>query len=297
MKRFIRLKAMVLAEVLFALIICGIILALSVLIFKSDDISVTPHIFATIRNISQANDMILETCREEGLCQNAGSLPDNTVTYCRLLADNFMTAGDIDCEDGINNITPGNGGQTTRMNFVMSNGVAIGGFDGDGWSDDNDGTLAHIDIIMFINTPSHPMALGEDIFPLRIYQNGEVIPSFGGNNVAHNYDGNATNKYYEDSYFFAYNGILNRAADPNNLQANARETALIPNVYKVSFKEAICMINPDGITRYFANENCQGIERIDECIPDNNNADRSAFCTIEPVKPTGTGIFKIFGIQ
>ena len=43
---------MVLAEVLFALIICGIILALSVLIFKSDDISVTPHIFATIRNIS-----------------------------------------------------------------------------------------------------------------------------------------------------------------------------------------------------------------------------------------------------
>ena len=297
MKRFIKLKAMVVAEVLFALIVCGIILTLSVQLFKSRDISVTPHLYATIRNISQANDMIIRACENNGVCENAGSLPGDVHTYCQYLSDYFMTSGKVYCTDNdttsetfsANNIS-------ANKNFTMSNGVSVAGLVDDDWSDDDDGTISHIDIYVKVENPrKNYVAFGENFFPLRIFINGDVIPSIGGGNAAVDREGAATNNFYEDAYFFAYNGIINEAFDPNNLQNNVRKTSSIPGVQKVSFREALCMTNPDGISRYFANENCTGIIRAQDCTP--NNADRSAFCTIEPVKPTGTGLFKVFGLQ
>ncbi len=293
-------KGMILAEVLFTIVLCGILIGISIFLFKSKDVTKTPYIFSVLKKLPEVNSLIADECFSKGNCDTEGVLPDDLFQYCMMLSDSFISSGEINCTpSGSPNSVITIGSETYGMNFKLSNGVAFYGLNPEQWDD----SLSNNFIDVFIDIDGAKKgenALQEDIFPLRIFKNGEVVPSYTDDFKA-----------YEDEEFFAYRIILNRAANPDNPISRRKEivdakTSLknlsladfdkISFKEKVSFKEGICASNPQSIEKYFADENCNEYQRLDICAPEGTNDDPSAFCELEPVKPRGSGIFKIFGI-
>ncbi len=302
-------SGMILGEVIFAFFLCGILLAISIFMFKSNDVSKTPYIYSVLKNLPSVNDVIMQECYDEGSCQSFTELPDTTVEYCERLANNLVTVGNVNCNVGGDS---SHAAYTKGQNIRLTNGVAIYGITTkNNWETLNLSSKqvnSYIDVYIDVNGEKNGQnLLGIDIFPVRIFKNGAVVPSFDDKN---GFDAR------EDEEFFAYRVVVNKAADVNNEDArdvevlDARSSEEIENEIpfkeKVSFKEAICISNPDLFPRYFENENCDGYTLLDACDFEGADAsdianyphlsDKSAYCSVEPVKPVGSGIFKIFGI-
>lgn len=293
---------MVLAEVLFALFLCGIILALSICMFKSNDVSKTPHIYSVFKNIPAANKIIINECHNDGSCQNPSLLPDSVQEYCTRLADNFVTSKKVDCTNNNNSITIN--GTSYRKNFTLTNGVSFFDITKDNWDNSTTPPNNYIDAFIGVGTrPDTQKVLGIDLFPIRIFKNGEIVPGVSG-----------TIRSYDDEEFFSYRAIVNHALDDNNRNSRVKgiidsrtttdKTNNIQPVDRFSFRDAICLTNPDLLERYYTGVTCDAaVSQSASCIFTGANAsknpyinDKSAFCTVEPVKPKGSGIFKIFGI-
>ncbi len=301
-------KAMVMAEVLLALFLCGILMTIAICMFKSSDIAVTPHIYSVLKNLPRVNKIIMDECFEEGRCSAYNKLPSDLTEYCTKLSEVFVTSGEINCTNGGSTSTKLNaGGENSGLNFKLTNGVAFYKITQGNWKTlETGGTdRNYIDIYIDVNgARNDENKLGKDVFRLRIFENGEVIPT----------DDNDVNSHLDDE-FFAYRAILNRALDDTNVNSRVEEVLeQIDNEdrnqkddmeyrNKFSFQEAICLTNPSHIKHYFGKEaECEDIDLHTLCdfrqSNDNNpyRNDKSAYCRIEPVKPKGAGIFKIFGI-
>lgn len=293
--------AMVLGEVVFALMICGIIMGLSVHMFKTKDVTKTPYLISVIKNLPEANYVVMNDCYNEGTCKSKNSLPDKTQEYCARLADIFVTSGTPNCKAGY-----------TGQNFRLTNGISFfnmsptAGANG-GWTvqaNPLDHPRAHIDAKIDIDgTNIGANADRDDVFSIRVFKNGEVVPGID---------------YYDDEELFAYRVILNRAyATGASSVASSRIIEAvdirtldeikkdIPYSEKISFKHAICLAHGnDALQRYYGNSvSCGDYTQLAACDFSSSNDvnahyfnDKSAFCTIEPIKPSGTGIFKIFGM-
>ena len=301
-------NGMILGEVIFAFFLCGLLFAISIYMFKSNDVSKTPYIFSILKNLPNVNNAIMQECYDEGSCSNYTELPDDTAEYCERLANNLVTTGKVDCRENgdTTNVLYGKG-----QNFRLANGSSFYGINPrDGWDavrlNGNDVNF-YLDVYVDVNGEnSGDNLLGKDVFPIRIFKNGAVVPSVDFDN---DFDSR------EDDEFFAYRVVLNKAINVNEANSrvvqildarNSQEiTDKLPFKEKVSYKEAICIANPDLFERNFQGENCSGYTILPACDFKSNNPDlnlyphlndNSAFCTIEPVKPRGSGIFKIFGI-
>lgn len=275
-------QAMILGEVVFALFVCGILLGISINIFKSNDVTVTPKIYSILKNLPDINGVISEDCHDDGTCTAMNTLPDDRANYCERLADMLVTSGNVDCSTN----------NSEDVNFNLASGISFKGLvgnNGNRWTENNG--RKYIDVQLGIN--------GTD-YPIRIFQYGEVIPGPA---------------FVNDDEFFSYRAVLNHASNrrigENNENADetdkfSRKTDVLSFVdnnrplEKVSFRRAVCGTNPELIGRYYVaadNVNCQGIDQLEECEAESfEDWDNSAFCTVQPVKPRGSGIFKIFGI-
>lgn len=299
-------NGMILGEVIFAFFLCGILLGISIYMFKSNDVSKTPYIYSVLKNLPNVNKVIMQECYEEGFCSNYTELPDNVNEYCERLANNLVTAGAVNCSTGGDaSISAYGKGQNLRL----ANGSSFYGLSPrDGWDIvrfDGRDINYYLDVYIDINGANNgDNVLGTDIFPIRIFKNGAVVPSVDFYN---NFDAR------EDEEFFAYRILLNKALNEDNPNSRVIEVVdartpdeisdELPFREKVSLKEAICTTNPELFKRYFQGEVCDGYTILPACNFDSGDSqkyphlnDKSAYCTFEPVKPRGSGIFKIFGI-
>lgn len=299
-------NGMILGEVIFAFFLCGILLGISIYMFKSNDVSKTPYIYSVLKNFPTINKTIMEECYADGSCDSYTELPESTAEYCERLAGSVATAGNVNCTVA---------GNTTikfddlGQNFQLANGVSFYNVNPrDGWNkvrldatDVND----YIDVYIDVNgSKNGDNVFGEDVFPIRIFRNGAVVPSV---NFDKNFDAR------DDEEFFAYRILLNKALNEDNPNSRVIEVVdartpdeisdELPFREKVSLKEAICTTNPELFKRYFQGEVCDGYTILPACNFDSGDSqkyphlnDKSAYCTFEPVKPRGSGIFKIFGI-
>ena len=301
MKEFNKRNGMILGEVIFALFVCGILLGISIYMFKSNDVSKTPFIYAVMKNLPEVNKVIMEDCFGDGTCDNNTELPDDLAEYCQRLSDNIATAGAVNCSDEITaNYNTFANYANWIQNFRFTNGVTFYNINQEnGWQTVNDNQ--YIDVFMDINGANNgDNTLGTDVFPLRIFKNGDVVP------------------YEEDGYdarddeeFFSYRIVLNKASDDNTSDIRINEVIGANNGTgtfreKVSYTEAVCFTNPELFEEYFDETGiCSDTDILYACDFDNANSksgdyphltDTSAYCTVEFVKPKASGIFKLFGI-
>ena len=299
-------NGMILGEVIFAFFLCGILLGISIYMFKSNDVSKTLYIYSVLKNLPNVNKVIMQECYEEGFCSNYTELPDNVNEYCERLANNLVTTGAVNCSTGGDaSISAYGKGQNLRL----ANGSSFYGLSPrDGWDIvrfDGRDINYYLDVYIDINGANNgDNVLGTDIFPIRIFKNGAVVPSVDFYN---NFDAR------DDEEFFAYRILLNKALNEDNPNSRVIEVVdartpdeisdELPFREKVSLKEAICTTNPELFKRYFQGEVCDGYTILPACNLDSGDSqkyphlnDKSAYCTFEPVKPRGSGIFKIFGI-
>ncbi len=300
-------NGMILGEVIFALFLCGILLGISIHMFRSNDVSKTPFIYQVLKNLPVANKAVMQDCYNSGICTNQNELPDSVIKYCTLLTENVLVTGETNCTtDGSDTVKIAVGSSSYGLNFRFINGTAFYNMTPKGDWETLDSGSEYIDAFIDINGPnSGENTLGSDIFPIRIFKNGEVIPSI----VKDKFD--AT----DDEEFFSYRAVVDKASDDKNVNIRTR-TALdarddnqinnnLPFREKISFIEAMCITNPNSISRYFdsTDTDCNGYTILDACDFDDGDSttyphlsDPTAFCTVEPVRPRATGIFKIFGI-
>ncbi|MCD8024944.1 MAG: hypothetical protein LUE64_05370 [Candidatus Gastranaerophilales bacterium] len=299
-----KISAMVLAEVVMAILICAIIVGASVCVFKSNDVTKSPFIFSVLKNLPDANKLVMEDCYNAGGCSSPTSLPDSTLQYCTRIADMVGTSGEVVCtSSGSSSYKYSSMG----MNFKLTNGVAFYNMTASWSTLSSNVSISYIDAYIDINGPKNgDNKLCSDIFPIRIFKNGAVVPS-----PKKTISGTSCSPYTDDE-FFTYRVILNRASDSSNQNSRIKEIvdttsgvttgSNLPFRERVSFLEALCVSNPDDITNYYTSSEatCSAYSLLDDCdFSDSSNPyydDKSAYCTVEPVKPRGTGIFKIFGI-
>lgn len=290
---------MILGEAIFALVLCGILMGIAIHMFKTNDVAVTPYIYSVMKNLPEANKILAEESYQEGTSSRINELPDSTLEYCARLADLFVVSGEVNCSTtGSSTFTATIDNTKYGQNFKLTNGVSFYHMNPGSWDDSLENNF--IDAFIDVNgSKNGANALGEDVFPIRIFKNGDVVPSYTSNM-----------KSFEDEEFFAYKIVVNKGLNANNKISRVEETADArtttektsgyPFRDKVSFKEGICISNPSLISEYYKNETCTGYTLIDQCNPSSESypyiSDKSAYCKLEPVKPSGSGIFKIFGI-
>lgn len=310
-------NGMILGEVIFAFFLCGILLAISIYMFKSTDVTKTPYIYSILKNMPVAIRGAIDDCYDQGICETKTELPNDLFLACQVIADSLVTAGDVYCtQDGnpYSEFRLNDEFDTKKgMNFQLANGIAFYGIvQPYGWYSvkvDQEDANYYVDAYVDINGPQNGKNIyGDDVFLFRIYRNGFVAPSY---DLEHReYDATT------DEEFFAYRVLLNKASSENNKEqriVQVLDTRTpqqiedgLPFREKVSFKEAVCFANDNNFKRYFQGESCDDIDTLSACNFENPTAheiaeyphleDKSAYCTFEPIKPRGSGIFKIFGI-
>ena len=287
--------AMVIAELILALIICGIIFVISIQVFRSTDVTKTPYIYSFMKNLPAANEVIMDDCYLEGRCQSKNQLPENPYEYCAKLAYYFNTSGAVLCSnnryslDVIKN--------EKHYNFKLPNGISVYGLsDNDKWqSKDSSASNKYIDILIDINGEHGKNENREDIFPVRIFRNGDVVPGI--------YKDQTDDFLYENPNFFGYRVLLNQNQNNSTTTtvADIRTSDEIGNGAKfkndpISFKEALCKaygadMAEDMLERYYGRSiNCDDNDTAQHCLDEGN------YCTVEAVKPKSSGLVRMLGL-
>ena len=322
-------NGMVVAEVLVAFIVCGIILTISIQMFKSNDLSKKPFIYSVMKNLPMVNTVIADDCYREGTCSEKRQLPLNRKEYCLRLANNLTVTGNINCElHGTDNPEDYRtlNGVKYYYNFRMTNGVAFYGLTNtdDGTSDtwqsiaknlSSDYANQYIDIFVDLNSKYGNNVFGDDVIPIRIFKNGDIIPGLiTGDDVT------TREQYYNNADIFGYNVVLNEFdADNGSLKTNSIDlrtedeiNANDPPKFTVSFREAVCRAynnvndNNDGkadelLTRYYGYKDdywCEldGSDYAQAGVCQTAEGNQNQHCTIEIAKPKSSAFARLFGL-
>lgn len=285
-------SGMTLAEVILALLICCVIITIAGVSFSSKDFKRTPYLMSILKNIPEANTIVMHDCYEEGTCNSQNQLPDSTIEYCTRLADVFLTTGNADC------ITT----DADATNFKMTNGVSYFNFNIEGNQNWHKNNIEHpknyIDIVADINGDRGENINLIDRFAFRIFKNGEIVP-----NVMDDV------KLYEREDLFAYKVFINKAevtpegqvnskirvVEPVDTRTDDEIEAEVSYNQKISFKRAVCMAHgAELLQRYYGNgESCngEGYQLLPECNFNSKSniavqaGDNTAFCFVQPTKP------------
>lgn len=304
-----KINAMVLAEFIVAIFICGVLMTLSVHMFRANDMTKVPYIYSFLNQIPEANTYAVKECNFSGGCKDKGALPDNRETYCALLTEALGTSGDVDCKDGIKETHKDLNGENELnlyKNFTLINGVSVYNlsYQGAQWQGNNPKYIdAFIGIKVRKSKPSTSDetarkgngSIGENIFPVRIFKNGEIIPSY--------YEDLET---FNDDELFAYKVVLNKTKDNGELREDitlsfspdgSNSTDVKEKVSRTTFKDAVCRAGGINELRHYFPDitdiSCDSTVVLNECA---NNQDKTAYCYVQYIKPQATGIFKFFNI-
>ena len=326
-----RKNAMILAEVLAALIICGILFLVSVYMFKGIDISRKPYVYSTIDQLMNANELIIDECFQEGACQKRGLLPARASDYCSRLADIFNTTGNVFCStddlspDTLTGFAMADQDNVYHFNLRLLNGVSIYGLTkrsvsatqgqtGEqedvnwtrvaGWNENN---MEYIDILIDVNGKKGENTMREDVFPLRIFRNGNIVPGYYGS------ANNIENRAFEDRDGAFEYGINRHEVAEGNYQddtkaalgykTEANQPIETAELTQLSFQQAVCRAYDTNtansmLENYYGSGNftrCENNEQLEICQSDNNTAQDIRYCTVRQIKPATGGLFRIFG--
>ncbi len=315
-------NGMVFVEILLALIICGIIFVVSTIAIKQNDVTVSPYITYMMEVLPEANESVMEDCYNDSSCLLKDTLPQNLSQYCSSLADYFNTTGNINCaEITKDKLTTVEETEKTRgnslYNFRLPNGITLYGLlnqleNGCGtqaaWCERDKSKF--ITVWADINSARGNNRLGEDIFPIRIMENGGVVPGsialaqnseiFGYRVYANRVNNNSTTTQMADV----------RSRDDNNVAQGSYITDII------SFHEAICRAYGSNVTegsdekgmaielfkKYYGSDNglsCKRFAQAEECKDPTKSEDirdNRTYCTVKPTRKGATGIAGLLGL-
>lgn len=318
-------KAMVLAEVMLAFSVCAVIFVLLVLSFKPVDIQIKPYTYFITHDLVEANQILINKCKESGHCQEESVLPESPATYCQFLTENFSNVSFSDCtNERFSNAYPGSfqrtdfvvlntGNNSPRVelkkNIQFANGIAIYGLTSVDdehpleWRQGAENFAPYINAFIDTKGNNNDFTRGVEVFPIRIFRNGEIIPGFD---------------FARDRNAFSYNVVLNRESDTGgSINKNSRIKQAIDGGVDISFRDAVCYTDRNLLEKYYFAENGNFGEGVNgfacpenhpvirngagenngspidiECRPNGTN---STFCEIIPHKFLVTGLMRISG--
>lgn len=320
MKKF--KKAMTLAEVLLAFGVCGVVFLVSINMFQSMDVKRLPYVYSTMNNLREVNSYIMTDCFNEGTCSIQNVLPNSLQEYCTRLNEKYNTSGDVICTigtDSQNLISSDtskyqrtNGNDTYNYNLKLTSGVEIFGIlDNANWKEITYGTNNHtspnkyIDIIIDTNGKNEPNKFLDDVYPIRIFSNGDVVPGV----LKASSNGATLNGFdYADIYEYTVRKKVTQndsttisIADMRTAAEKSRNAAMEKN--GVNFREALCRAygNTKATTilqRYYndalvSTDWCSAIAtnaQAADCAQDNT------ICEVKQTRPKTNGFVKFIGL-
>lgn len=322
-------KAMVLSEVLLALIVCGVILVISIHMFKSTDVTRTPYIYSTMQNLNQANEIIMQECADKGTCQE-GSLPEDLSTYCLSLSEKYNTVGEVLCRNRDQNIITQsaentaqfrrtNGANDYDYNIKLPSGIGIYGILENGnWKtieyqnavSNKEAANKYIDIVLDTNAQGRPNHFLDDVYPIRIFSNGDVVPG-----VLDSDNGGISHRGFDSSEVFGYRVIKKRTENNSttttvaDIRTQAEKTADAPyRAETLTFREANCRAydnnkantilkkyynDVDGVknlANWCSGFETDGVSQAADCTQEN------VICEVEQTRPKASGFIKFMGL-
>lgn len=324
MKKF--KNGMTIAEVLLAFAVCAVIFVLSIHMFTSTDVKRRPYVYSTMNNLREVNSYIMEDCYEEGTCNIQNELPQSLTEYCIRLNDKYNASGDVICDtstESQNLISSNtslyqriNGNDTYNYNLKLTSGVAIFGIlDNAEWqeikykigNDEHTSPNKYIDIIIDTNGKNEPNVFLDDIYPIRIFANGDVVPGV----LKASSNGTTLNGFdYSDIYDYTIrkkvtenNSITMFAAD---IRTEAEKTAKVDiKDHDLNFREAMCraygnQIATKMLQRYYndaleINDDwCKAFSATNSQAAD--CARNNTLCEVRQTRPKTTGFIKFIGL-
>jgi len=322
-------QAMVLSEVLLALIICGVILVISIHMFKSVDVTRTPYIYSTMQNLSEANSVIMLECANKGTCTE-GFLPEDLSTYCLLLSEKYNTVGEILCRNSDQDVITQNDENTEKFrrtngntdydyNIKLPSGIGIYGILENGnWKtieyqnavSNKEAANKYIDIVLDTNAQGKPNHFLDDVYPIRIFSNGDIVPG-----VLDSTGGGISHKGFDSSEVFGYRVIKKRTENNSttitvaDIRTSTEKTADAPfRTEALSFREANCRAygsakattilkkyynDVDGVenlANWCSGFETGGVSQAADCTQEN------VICEVEQTRPKASGFIKFMGI-
>ena len=151
--------AWTLAEMVIAITVLIVLAGIASTVMKASVQKAKFFVYATFRNIEQANVYLMEKNDDELEQPNKNGKD----WYCSNLADIFSLKGDANCK------APASGNDTTTVNMTLANGVALYGL-ANPWRVAYDNADFKIkDILMDINGSKGPNKIWIDRFHFRVF--------------------------------------------------------------------------------------------------------------------------------
>ena len=317
-------NAWTMAELVVALMILSILMVLSIQTIKPRILSATPYIYAAVKNLTDAAKYVL-------VDKNTNKLPDGPVDIpvadsnetCVIMAEALSLISDYNCVRSFNAAPAESEGAVGSPNFQTANLISYSGLQKD-FTPTFRGAASSIapcmttavgmkDIMIDINGDSGKNKVGEDQFPAKLLDTGEVIPgtcsniSPGGTPsecagssfdnptfTKHPGCGSNTTVFINEKTPFAYTVYRSRpVTDAEIASGNYRYDDRITEVLRIddeskieiSFAEADCLARGNVLTR----TQCAslGYEPASQCLED------STFCIVRQSKPLSSSLFAV----
>lgn len=316
------------AELVVVMVILAILSTLSIQVIKPKKIKVLPFAYASIKNLGEAAKYVLSENSTNRLPDNLIDIPEaDSNKTCVGMAETLSLLGDYNCTKtyGSRPATAKNpvGSEAGKPNFQTANLISYSGLEND-FTPTHRGTATNVgkcatveigmkDIMIDINGDDGENKIGEDQFPLKILQSGEVIPGtcrdISGSSTPsecagevfenpvfkkHPSCGSNTKAYINEKYPFAYNVYLTRLVTEEEIASNSYREGdrVVENlkiddrgIIEVSFAEADCLARNNVLTR----TQCAalGYAPADKCIED------QSYCIIRQSRPLSMNIFAL----
>lgn len=308
-------KAWTMAEVVMAMVILGILAALTIQTIKLYRVKAKPYAYASILNLNKAANIALFESEEDTLSDEAIDVPvAGSNKSCVAIAESFSLLGDYTCEKNLETYPADGEGETGRANFQTSNMISYSGLEKDfeltyrgAASTAAKCDTAEVgikDIMIDINGDDGDNEVGKDQFPIKLLQTGEVFPgtctdiapgatpeecseSFENPTLTkHPRCGSDTTNYINENYPFAYNIYMVRKAPEDGSASYSSNVAIAQTIRKdISFAEADCLTRSNILTR----TQCAalGYEPLETCL------DSGVYCFVRQTKPITAAIFSL----
>ena len=317
-------NAWTMAELVVAILVLAILVVLSVQTIKPKMLKATPYIYAAVKNLGDAAKYVLADSSNSRLPDGPVDIPvaDSNET-CVGMAEAMSLIGDYNCVRTFNAAPASGEGATGNPNFQAANLISYSGlqkdftstFRGSASSASPCMTVAAgmKDVMIDIDGDSGKNKIGEDQFPAKLLDTGEVIPGTcsdiapgatpsvcGGATfdnpvfTKHPDCGSDTTVYINEKEPFSYTVYKSRLATEaevasGNYTSDDRITEVLriddESKIEISFAEADCLARGNVLTR----TQCAafGYEPADECLQD------GAFCIVRQSKPLTASLFSM----
>ncbi len=316
--------AWTMAELVVTILIIAVIMILSVQTIKPKLLKTTPYIYAAVKNLGDAAKYVLADNSVSRLPDGPVDIPvaDSNQT-CVEMAEAMSLIGDYNCVRTFDAAPADGEGAVGNPNFQVANLISYSGLQKD-FTPTYRGSASSAapcmtvaagmkDIMIDIDGDSGKNKIGEDQFPAKLLDTGEVIPgtcsdiapgatpsecgatAFENPTFTKHPDCDSdTTVYINEKEPFAYTVYKSRpVTDEEIASGNYRTDDRITEVLRIddeskieiSFAEADCLARGNVLTR----TQCAylGYEPADECLED------GTFCIVRQSKPVSSGLFSI----